>query len=61
MKIHNIESFLSYFGRVRARTMRVVLSAGDLVRHIVATDRYTFAEDFLGQPSRYRGCGPALA
>jgi len=77
MEIHNIESFLSYFRGVRARTMRVVLAApadrlewrhtagvfslGDLARHIAATERFTFAENILGRPSRYQGCGPALA
>ncbi|MGA2741263.1 MAG: DinB family protein [Bryobacteraceae bacterium] len=77
MEIRNIESFLSYFGGVRARTMRVVealpadklewrhaegvFSAGDLARHIAATERYTFAENVLGRPSLYQGCAPALA
>ncbi|HXM44586.1 MAG TPA: DinB family protein [Bryobacteraceae bacterium] len=76
MEIHNIESFLSYFGGVRARTMRVVeavpadkiewrhsgvFSPGDLARHIAATECYTFAENVLGRPSLYQGCGPELA
>jgi uncharacterized damage-inducible protein DinB len=77
MEIQNIESFLSYFHSVRQRTMRVVaalpaeklerrhsegvFSSGDLARHIAATERYTFAENVLGRPSRYRGCGPELA
>jgi len=77
MEIHNIESFLSYFHGVRARTMRVVeavpaeklewrhsdgvFSPGDLARHIAATERYTFAENVLARPSRYQGCGPDLA
>ncbi len=58
-----IESFLSYFGGVRARTLRVVealpadelewrhsdgvFSPGDLAGHIAATERYTFAENVL--------------
>jgi uncharacterized damage-inducible protein DinB len=77
MEIYNIESFLSYFHSVRQRTMRVVaalpaeklewrhsegvFSSGDLARHIAATERYTFAENVLGRPSRYQGCGPELA
>ena len=77
MEIHKIESFLSYFHSVRQRTMRVVaalpadklewrhsdgvFSPGDLARHIAATERYTFAENVLGRPSRYQGCGPELA
>jgi len=77
MEIHNIESFLSYFRGVRERTMRIVealpadqiewrhsegvFSPADLARHIAATERYTFAENILGRPSRYQGCGPELA
>jgi uncharacterized damage-inducible protein DinB len=77
MEIQNIESFLSYFDSVRQRTMRVVqalpadklewrhadgvFSPADLARHIAATERYTFAENVLGCPSRYQGCGPDLA
>ncbi|MGA2134694.1 MAG: DinB family protein [Bryobacteraceae bacterium] len=77
MEIHNIESFLSYRRNVRGRTMRVIeaapadklewrhadgaFSAGDLARHIAATERYTFAENVLGRPSRYSGCGRELA
>jgi len=77
MEIPNIESFLSYFHSVRARTMRVVealpadrlewrhadgvFSPSDLARHIAGTERYTFAENVLGRPSRYHGCGPSLA
>jgi uncharacterized damage-inducible protein DinB len=77
MEIHNIESFLQYFETIRERTLRVVravpeeklewqhtdgvFSPGDLARHIAATERYTFAENTLGRPSRYSGCGPDLA
>lgn len=77
MEIHDIESFLKYFESIRERTLRVVrlipeeklewrhmpgvFSAGDLARHIAATERYTFAETVLGRPSRYAGCGPELA
>jgi hypothetical protein len=77
MEIHNIESFLHYFEGVRERTLRVVglvpeeklewrhttgvFSPGDLARHIAATERYTFAENVLGRPNRYPGCGTELA
>ena len=77
MEIHDIESFLAYRRTVRARTMRAVeavpadqlewrhaggtFSAGDLARHIAATERFTFAEIIQGRPSRYAGCGPDLA
>ena len=77
MEIRNIESFLAYFETIRERTLRVlravppeklewrhtddVFSCGDLARHIAAAERYTFAENVLGRPSRYPGCGPELA
>jgi uncharacterized damage-inducible protein DinB len=77
MEIQSIDSFLPYFESVRARTLRVlhaippdklewrhsdgVFSPGDLARHIAAVERYTFAENVLGRPSRYQGCGTDLA
>jgi uncharacterized damage-inducible protein DinB len=77
MEIRNIESFLPYFETIRERTLRVlravppeklewrhasdVFSCGDLARHIAAVERFTFAENALGRPSRYRGCGPEFA
>src|SRR5579863_72143 len=77
MEIRNIESFQSYFERIRERTLRVlravppeklewrhsegVFSTGDLARHVAAVERYTFAENVLGRPSRYQGCGRELA
>lgn len=77
MEIRNIDSFLQYFETIRERTLRVVgavpkeklewrhtpgvFSPGDLARHIAATERYTFAENVFGRPSRYPGCGTDLA
>src|SRR5215469_3847011 len=77
MEIRSIESFLQYFETIRERTVRVVsavpedklewrhtpgvFSPGDLARHIAATERYTFAENVLGRPSLYPGCGADLA
>jgi uncharacterized damage-inducible protein DinB len=77
MEIRSVESFLPYFESIRERTLRVlravpadklewkhsprVFSAGDLGRHIAAVERYTFAENVVGRPSRYHGCGPELA
>lgn len=77
MIIETVEPFLLYFGRVRERTLRVVdrippdriewtprsgrFTLGDHVRHIAATERWMFAENVQGKPSRYPGCGPELA
>jgi uncharacterized damage-inducible protein DinB len=75
--MHDHEEFLRYFDRVRSRTRAVVdripadalewryhpdrFSLGDLVRHIAAAERWMFAENARGKPSRYPGHGPALA
>ena len=77
MIIERIDEFLHYFGRVRARTRAVVerippervewtprlgrFTLGDQVRHIAAAERWMFAENVQGGPSRYPGCGRELA
>ncbi|HEX8818245.1 MAG TPA: DinB family protein [Terriglobales bacterium] len=77
MEIRTIAPFLDYFGKIRARTMRLVacippeklelhtaegkFTAGDLARHIAATERYVFAEAVAGGRNRYAGCGRELA
>ena len=77
MEIHAIEPFLRYFENIRKRTVRVVdcippehiewthqegkFTLGDLVRHVSAAERYMFAENAQGKPSRYPGHGPDLA
>lgn len=69
--------FVSYFDRVRERTMRVAalvpeekvewswragkFTLGDLMRHLAATERYMFAENAQLLPSRYPGHGQELA
>lgn len=77
MRVESIESFLSYFESVRKRTRHVAthvpaehlewrpapgrFSAGDLVRHIAASERWMWAENAVLRPSRYPGHGPELA
>jgi uncharacterized damage-inducible protein DinB len=77
MEIKNIDAFLEYLDKVHQRTLRVVrcippdkldwshapgkFTLGDLVRHIAAVNRYMFAENVQGRPSRYPGCGKELA
>ena len=77
MEITDIAAFLRYFGNIRARTMRVIdcipperlewrpaagaFSLGDLVRHLGAIERWMFAENAAGRPSRYPGHGRELA
>jgi uncharacterized damage-inducible protein DinB len=75
--MNTAESFIDYFERVRSRTLRVIkcipaekidwtyqegkFTLGDLVRHIAASERYMFAENVRGRPSRYPGHGKELA
>jgi uncharacterized damage-inducible protein DinB len=77
MEITTTESFLSYFEKVRERTLRVArcippdqlewryregtFSFGDLLRHLGAIERYMFAENAVLRPSRYPGHGHELA
>lgn len=77
MEIHTIEAFLQYWASIRRRTSRIVraippehlewtyregkFTLGDLVRHLAALERFMFAENVLGRPSRYPGHGPELA
>ncbi len=77
MEIHTVHEFLGYFERVRERTKRVVacipedrlewtpggdcFTSGNLVRHIAGTERWMWAENVRGLPSRYPGHGPELA
>ena len=77
MEITSVEPFLDYLASVRARTDRVTacipaehvewahrpgaFTLGDLVRHLAATERWMFAENVAGRPSRYPGHGRELA
>ena len=77
MDAPSIAAFLDYFEGIRARTRRVVdcvppgrfdwapaperWSFADLVRHLAAIERWMFAENAAGRPSRYPGHGRELA
>jgi len=77
MEIHRIEDLLSYYASVHRRTRAVAeripedrlewsagpgrFTPGDLVRHIAATERWMWAENARGGPSRYGGHGTELA
>jgi uncharacterized damage-inducible protein DinB len=77
VEIHQADSFVSYFDGIRGRTLRVAaciprdrlewapragaFTFGDLLRHLGAIERYMFAENAQGLPSRYPGHGRELA
>ena len=77
MEIPTIAPFLEYWEGVRARTLRVAavipperlewaprqgaFSFGDVLRHLAAIERWMFAENARGAPSRYPGHGRELA
>lgn len=75
--MNEFAEFLDYYEKVRARTMKIVkcipsdklewtiqegkFSLGDIVRHLGAIERYMYAENVQGKPSRYKGCGVNMA
>jgi uncharacterized damage-inducible protein DinB len=76
VEITTIRPFLEYFSKVRERTLRVArcvppdkldwscapgrFTPGDLLRPIAVTERYLFAENVRGRPSRYTSHGREL-
>ncbi len=77
MENAKVTEFVSYFDRIRERTMRVVacippgkidwtykpgkFTFGDLMRHLAAIERWMFAENAQRKPSAYPGHGKELA
>ncbi len=77
MEILTVTSFLDYYEKIRQRTLRVVrcvppdkiewsprpgkFTIGDLIRHLATIERYLYAENVKGKPSRYSGHGIELA
>lgn len=77
MEFHAIEPFLTYLESVRRRTRTLAdyipgdrvewspsegrFTPGDLVRHIAGAERWMWAENAQGLPSRYPGHGAELA
>lgn len=75
--MNNFSDFLDYYEKVRTRTMKIVkcippdqlewtlqegkFTLGDIVRHLGAIERYMYAENVQGKPSKYKGCGVDMA
>ena len=77
MELTSSQSFVNYLDKVKARTKRLFdfipedklewsyqsgkFTIGDQIRHIAAIERFMFAENVQMKPSKYGGCGEALA
>ena len=77
MEITRVAPFLEYLDRVHERTRRIVqligdadleweaapgrMTPGDLVRHLAGIERYMYAENVLGRPTRYPGHSRSIA
>lgn len=77
LTMQDLATFLSYFEKVRGRTLRVArcvpadafeispigkgFSFGDILRHLAGLERFMFAENAAGRPSCYPGHVRTLA
>jgi uncharacterized damage-inducible protein DinB len=77
VEIIKVPAFLDYYEKIRQRTLRVIrcippdkvdwspqpgkFTLADLIRHIAAVERFMYAENVQGKPSRYAGHGQNLA
>src|SRR5215471_1659453 len=77
MEVTRVASFLEYLDRVHERTRRVVrlvgagdlewqagpdrFTPGDLIRHLAGIERFMWAENVHGRPSKYPGHSRELA
>jgi len=77
MEITSVKAFVDYYGKLRARTNKLVkiiphdkldfvympgkFTIGDQLRHIAGIERYMFAETIAGRKSAYNGFGKELA
>jgi uncharacterized damage-inducible protein DinB len=77
METSRTREFLDYYEKVRQRTLKVIacippakfdwtcregkFTFADIIRHLGAIERYMYAENVQGKPSRYPGHGKELA
>ncbi len=77
MELIRVAPFLEYLDRVHARTKRVVdlvqeddleweaapgrMTPGEMIRHLAGIERYMYAENAHGRPSRFPGQSSDLA
>lgn len=77
MVINTVDSFLAYRSSIKKRTDKLLevipseyfewaykdgkFTIADVIRHLAAIERFMYAENVLGNPSQYTGCGKELA
>jgi uncharacterized damage-inducible protein DinB len=77
MQINDVATFLDYLRSTHGRTRRIIecvpadmlewapapgkFSFGDIIRHLAGIERFMYAENAHGRPSRYPGHERALA
>ncbi len=77
MEIQNTQQLITYYSKVRQRTLRIIacipedklewtykegkFTFGDLIRHIACIERFMYAENAQFKPSLYNGCGTNYA
>lgn len=75
--MHNIDTFLNYWSKVKKRTSRLFdyipedkiewtykpgrFTIGDLIRHLANIERHMYAENAQFKPSLYEGCDTEYA
>ncbi len=73
MEIIEIENFIDYYSKIKARTKRLFeyippdkiewtyqdgkFTIGDIIRHLANIERYMYAENIQLKKSKYGGCG----
>lgn len=77
MEFTNVENFLKYYSKIKARTQRLFkfippdkiewtyqegkFTIGDIIRHLANIERMMYAENAQQKPSLYDGCGANYA
>ncbi len=77
MEVTDIDSFLSYYSRVKGRTEKLFqhipedkvewtyregkFTIGDIIRHLALIERKMYAENVQQKPTLYDGCGVEYA
>ncbi|TPN86789.1 DinB family protein [Aquimarina algicola] len=77
MEIIDVQSFMRYYSKIKARTVKLFdyipadqiewsyqdnkFTIGDIIRHLANIERYMYAENVQFKESKYNGCGIEFA